>query len=94
MELPLVTLGLELDTISLSPHRWLVLILFYLQVKPQTAAMATDFKRCDTGTNTAEEQISGPRAACPAKQQQEDQKDCESKKQKIQVHTADIFSVA
>lgn len=47
--------------------------------------MATDFKRGDTGINTAEGQISGPRAARLAKQRQEDQKDYESKKQKIQV---------
>ncbi|CAM9537487.1 unnamed protein product, partial [Hapterophycus canaliculatus] len=46
--------------------------------------MATDFKRGDTGINTAEGQISGPRAARLAKQRQEDQKDYESKKQKIQ----------
>lgn len=47
--------------------------------------MATDFKRGDTGINTAEGQISGPRAARLAKQRQEDQKDYESKRQKIQV---------
>lgn len=47
--------------------------------------MATDFKRGDTGINTAEGQISGPRAARLAKQRQEDQKDYENKKQKIQV---------
>lgn len=49
--------------------------------------MATDFKRGDTGINTAEGQISGPRAARLAKQRQDDQKDYESKKQKIQVFT-------
>ena len=48
--------------------------------------MATDFKRGDTGINTAEGQISGPRAARLAKQRQDDQKDYESKKQKIQVN--------
>ena len=47
--------------------------------------MATDFKRGDTGINTAEGQISGPRAARLAKQRQADQQDYESKKQKIQV---------
>ncbi|CAM9136111.1 unnamed protein product [Ectocarpus sp. 12 AP-2014] len=46
--------------------------------------MATDFKRGDTGINTAEGQISGPRAARLAKQRLEDQKDYESKRQKIQ----------
>ena len=47
--------------------------------------MATAFKRGDTGINTAEGQISGPRAARLAKQRQEDQKEYESKRQKIQV---------
>lgn len=47
--------------------------------------MATDFKRGDTGINTAEGQISGPRAARLAKQRQEDQKEYENKRQKIQV---------
>lgn len=47
--------------------------------------MATDFKRGDTGINTAEGQISGPRAARLAKQRQQDQKEYESKRQKIQV---------
>ncbi|CAM9419028.1 unnamed protein product [Ascophyllum nodosum] len=46
--------------------------------------MATDFKRGDTGINTAEGQISGPRAARLAKQRQQDQKEYESKRQKIQ----------
>eukprot|EP00904_Undaria_pinnatifida_P008123 jgi/Undpi1/4440/HiC_scaffold_17.g07794.m1 len=46
--------------------------------------MATDFRRGDTGINTAEGQISGPRAARLAKQRQEDQKEYESKRQKIQ----------
>lgn len=46
--------------------------------------MATDFKRGDTGINTAEGQISGPRAARLAKQRLEDQRDYENKRQKIQ----------
>lgn len=47
--------------------------------------MATPFNRGDTGINTAEGQISGPRAARLAKQRQQDQQDYESKRQKIQV---------
>lgn len=47
--------------------------------------MAEQFKRGDTGINTAEGQISGPRAARLAKQRQQDQQEYESKRQKIQV---------
>lgn len=47
--------------------------------------MATPFNRGDTGINTAEGQISGPRAARLAKQRQQDQQDYENKRQKIQV---------
>lgn len=46
--------------------------------------MADQFKRGDTGINTAEGQISGPRAARLGKQRLLDQQEYESKRQKIQ----------
>lgn len=56
--------------------------------------MANDFRRGDTGINTAEGQISGPRAARLAKQRQQDQQEYESKRQKIQVRDDNADNIA